>query len=67
MGYPAGLRIGVDGLRGTETKMTWRRRDVLQVGGLGALGLGLPDVLAADPSRATAKSCILFFMETRDA
>jgi len=43
--------------------MSWRRRDVLQVGGLGALGLSLPDVLAADPSRATAKGCILFFME----
>ncbi len=43
--------------------MNWRRREILQMGGLGALGLSLPEVLAADPSRATAKSCILFFME----
>ena len=43
--------------------MPWRRRDVLQVGGLGALGLSAPDLLAADSTKATAKSCILFFME----
>ena len=44
------------------------RRDLLQVGSLGPLGLQLPDLLAADASpadgkvgRGSAKSCILLF------
>ena len=28
--------------------MNWRRREILQMGGLGALGLSLREVLAAD-------------------
>ena len=43
------------------------RRGVVQVGGLNALGLGLPGLLASQ-ARATqaapaAKACILFYME----
>lgn len=41
------------------------RRGLLQAGSLGAVGLSLPKLLAADSPaiRARAKSCILFFME----
>src|SRR5690606_8135829 len=43
------------------------RRDLLQVGSLGTVGLALPDVLrsAESPRRTTgkAKSCIIFFLE----
>ncbi|GIS59051.1 MAG: hypothetical protein CM1200mP2_12760 [Planctomycetaceae bacterium] len=43
------------------------RRRALQVGGLGAVGLDLPGLLAAETARSTdppaAKSCILFYME----
>ena len=50
------------------------RRDMLQVGGLGALGLGLSDLLRAETAQASpagtrglpgfgqAKSCILMFL-----
>lgn len=34
------------------------RRKVLQVGGIGALGLALPELLRGDESRATPRSCI---------
>jgi hypothetical protein len=34
------------------------RREVLQVGGIGALGLSLPQLLRAEGERGTAKSCI---------
>jgi hypothetical protein len=40
----------------------WTRREVLQVGGLGALGLGLADVLRGEaraPARRREKSCIV--------
>ncbi|MFO0948697.1 MAG: DUF1501 domain-containing protein, partial [Planctomycetota bacterium] len=45
----------------------WTRRDVLQVGSLGAVGLSLPGLLAAEERRpgkqaATADSCILVFL-----
>ncbi|MBQ17373.1 MAG: hypothetical protein CMJ65_09640 [Planctomycetaceae bacterium] len=48
--------------------MTFRRRQLLQAGSLGALGLSLPAVLRSEQrrdssSRRRAKSCILFFME----
>ena len=43
------------------------RRGALQVGSLGAIGLDLPGLLAAGPTRSAnapaAKSCILFYME----
>lgn len=43
------------------------RRQAVQVGGLGTLGLSLPGLLAAagstEPTAAPAKSCILFYME----
>src|ERR1700676_2801936 len=39
------------------------RRQMLQVGGLGLLGLTLPDLLRAQPTqRPRAKSCILLFL-----
>ena len=40
------------------------RRDLLQVGALGPLGIGLGDVMAAEsqsPGLGSAKSCILLF------
>src|SRR5271155_3093631 len=45
-----------------------RRRDVLQLGALGTLGLTLPRLLAAQGTSARTKharatSCILFFLE----
>ena len=48
--------------------MTFRRRQLLQAGSLGALGLSLPAILRSEQrrdssSRRRAKSCILFFME----
>ncbi len=48
--------------------MTIRRRQLLQAGSLGALGLSLPRVLQSEQAggeapRRRAKSCILFFME----
>ncbi len=48
------------------------RRDLLRIGSLGAVGLGLPDLLRAESSRTQtqavptaprARSCILFFLE----
>ena len=43
------------------------RRQAIQAGSLGALGLALPGLLAADSSTRTtaaaARSCILFYME----
>ena len=43
------------------------RRRALQVGGLGAVGLDLPGLLAAETTRPVvppaARSCILFYME----
>src|SRR5580698_6019070 len=47
-------------MRPTSTQSLTRRR-LLQVGGIGALGLGLPQFLRADDTdarRSTAKSCI---------
>ena len=38
------------------------RRDFLRIGGLGAAGLALPDLVRAKPQSARAKSCILLFM-----
>ena len=38
------------------------RREFLRVGGLGLLGLSLPQLLEAKPRVATAKSCILLFL-----
>src|SRR5258708_3297049 len=42
------------------------RREVLRVGGLGALGLSLPELLhnraQAGPTAAKAKSCIILFL-----
>jgi hypothetical protein len=39
--------------------MTPTRRQLLQLGGIGAIGLGLPDLLRADRTRAERpKSCI---------
>ncbi|HET6574949.1 MAG TPA: DUF1501 domain-containing protein, partial [Fimbriiglobus sp.] len=38
------------------------RRGALQAGALGALGLGLPDLLASGTGRPPARSCILLFM-----
>jgi Protein of unknown function (DUF1501) len=38
------------------------RRDFLRIGGLGATGLALPNLLHAKPQAAKAKSCILLFM-----
>src|SRR5688572_15064701 len=44
------------------------RRDMLRIGGLTGLGIGLSDVLrwraiAAEPTRPTAKSCILLWLD----
>jgi uncharacterized protein (DUF1501 family) len=39
------------------------RREFLQVGAAGLLGVGLPDLLRAASERAKAKSLILFFLE----
>jgi Protein of unknown function (DUF1501) len=44
----------------------WTRRDVLQVGGLSALGLGLADVLRGEaraPGRRREKSCIVLWLD----
>lgn len=47
--------------------MTTTRRQLLRMGGLAPLGLGLTDLLraaaVANPPRGTAKACILFFLE----
>jgi hypothetical protein len=48
-------------LSGTPTGRT--RREFLRVGGLSVGGLSLPSLLAAEPGRAKAKSCILIFMD----
>ena len=49
----------------TLTRLT--RRGALQVGSLGAVGLGLPGLLASEELAArtspAARSCILFYME----
>src|SRR5262245_37552958 len=43
------------------------RRELLQVGGLGVLGISLPDVLNADSSRQTKQrketACIFIYLE----
>lgn len=58
-------------IRGNGTRLCdgLTRREILSVGGLGALGLGLPQLLAAretepgaKPRQPTAKSCILLFL-----
>lgn len=51
----------------SKTGQQWARRHVLQVGTLGAMGLSLPRLLAADEHRprgqsAPASSCILVFL-----
>ncbi len=45
-----------------STQERWTRRQLIQAGGLGALGLGLPRLLAAEPAAASAKSCIFIIL-----
>lgn len=46
-----------------EPSSSPNRREVLRVGGLGAFGLTLPQVLAAsEPARKKPKSCIILFL-----
>ena len=46
----------------------WTRRDVLQVGGLGALGLALPEALGRSATNASnqgfgrARACVLIYL-----
>src|SRR5436190_24386259 len=48
-----------DGSRRAACRRRWvSRRGLLQVGGIGILGLGLPELLLADPERAKANACI---------
>jgi hypothetical protein len=55
--------VAVSGCRGFRHAHGLTRRQWLQVGGIGALGLGLPHLLAAQPParRGRARSCILVF------
>ena len=69
MAFP-GRREAIDGLQGHRTYMTHSgiqlsRRELVQAGSLGLVGLSLPRLLQADTASIAprAKSCILFFME----